>query len=770
MLGRPVQRKEDYRFLTGSGRYVEDVQLPGLMYAAFVRSSRAHANVERIHTADAERCPGVRHIATYRSWKELTATLPSIGGIQGAASPYGDELKNPPHPIMSPHVTYVGEAIAVVIADSPYAAADAANLVEVEYEELPIVTFEHAMKPDSARVHADYDNVVAQMRFNVGDIDDAFSSADFTIEKRFEVQSVKAMAIECRGITVHWDAALDTLNVWSTTQAPYSLRDTIANTLGLPGDQVRVIARDVGGGFGLKGGIKQDDLIVAIAAFKLKVPIRWIETRMEHMVASNQSGRQRHDVRVACDNTGRILGLDLDLVKEVGAYNHYSTMLPANTVNHLTTHYKVPSLRFTAKSVATNTVTAAPFRGAGRVEAVFTMDRILDGIARKLRIDPFHVRMHNIVRYEEMPYLNGLIYRDGNPVKYKELNFPLLLETAIEKIDYWQWRDRQKSARRQGQLVGIGISSYVEAGGMGPSESATIKLDGGGRASVLVGVNSQGQAHETTLSQICSATLGISIDNISVHGGDTRAQHLGFGTGASRVAINAGNAVYRASIELKAKIVALAASIFECDPAEVEVSDGVAAIKGRGQQFITFGELATRSQRHRKMADLGGAGLVASASFFPSTVTWSSGVNVVVVEIDRYTGQPKILKYVFVHDSGEPLNPAVVEGQIMGGMAQGLGIALGERALYDVDGQVLSGSMMDYFVPRATDVPRVDLCHVVFPTDDNPLGIKSVGESGPNSPPAAIASAIEDALDGRLEITSLPISWDSIVQTIRTLD
>jgi carbon-monoxide dehydrogenase large subunit len=671
---------------------------------------------------------------------------------------------------MSSHVTYVGEAIAVVIADSPYAAADAANLVEVEYEELPIVTFERAMMPDSARVHADYDNVVAQMRFAVGDIDSAFSSADFTIEKRFEVQSVKAMAIECRGITAHWDAALDTLNVWSTTQAPYSLRDTIANTLGLPSDQVRVIARDVGGGFGLKGGIKQDDLIVAIAAFKLKVPIRWIETRMEHMVASNQSGRQCHDVRVACDNTGKILGLDLNLVKEVGAYNHYATMLPANTVNHLTTHYKVPSLRFTTKSVATNTVTAAPFRGAGRVEAVFTMDRILDGIARKLEIDPFQVRMRNIVPYEEMPYLNGLIYRDGNPIKYKELNFPLLLETAIEKIDYWGWRDRQKSARRKGQLIGIGISSYVEAGGMGPSESATIKLDNSGRASVLVGVNSQGQAHETTLSQICSATLGISFDKVTVYGGDTRSQHLGFGTGASRVAINAGNAVYKASVELKAKIAALAASIFECEPAEVEVSDSVAAIKGRGQQFITFGELATRSQRHPKMADLGGAGLVASASFFPSTVTWSSGVNVVVVEIDRYTGQPKILKYVFVHDSGEPLNPAVVEGQIMGGMAQGLGIALGERALYDMDGQVLSGSMMDYFVPRATDVPRVDLYHVVFPTDDNPLGIKSVGESGPNSPPAAIASAIEDALDGKLEITSLPVSWDSIIQTIRTLD
>ncbi|QDW40573.1 xanthine dehydrogenase family protein [Bradyrhizobium sp. KBS0727] len=767
MLGLSVERKEDDRFLTGQGQYVEDVKLPGMAYAAFVRSSHAHAFIRKITTDAALSCPGVLAIVGPGTWKELSAALPSIGGIQGAANPYGGDSSGPVHKILSDHATHVGEVVAVVIAKSPYSAADGADLVEVEYEALPVVTWEEAASPGSVRLHEGYDNVVARMNFEVGDVDEAFRQADRIITKRFDLQSLKAMAIECRGIAVQWDASTGTLNVWSTTQAPYSMRETIARVLDLPIKQVRVICRDIGGGFGLKGGLKPEDLIVAIAAYKLKKPIRWIETRLEHMISSNQSGRQSHDVRVGIKRDGTILCMDLILRKEVGAYNHYQTMLPSNTINHLTTHYKIPAFRFDSQSIATNTVPCCPYRGAGRVEAVFTMDRILDAIARELTIDPVEARRRNIIEAADMPYKSGLIYRDGVPINYKDLDFPLLLERALTKSDYWGWRNRQMDLRQAGRCIGIGISSYVEAGGMGPSETATVQIDYRGHAQVSIGVNSQGQSHETTLAQICGSALGLALDEVFVRGGDTNLQDFGFGTGASRVAINTGNAVYKAALDLRHKIVTFASRLFECAATELDVTDGVVSVKAPGQQFMTFAELAQKSVRDRRMADLGGPGLASTASFYPPTVTWSSGVNIAVVEIDRNTGRIHVLKYVFVHDSGKPLNPAVVEGQICGGLAQGFGIALGERMIYDSEGQALSGSMMDYFVPRASDIPDIDLDHVIFPTDDNPLGIKSVGESGPNSPPAAIAAAVADAFEGRLEISSLPISWGDVLKSLQ---
>ncbi|MBR0898907.1 xanthine dehydrogenase family protein [Bradyrhizobium tropiciagri] len=767
MLGEAIHRKEDQRLLTGQGRFVEDVSLPGMAYVAFVRSPHAHAHVRNVHTERAFASAGVVAVIKHDTWKEYAISLPSIGGIQSTSNPYGDKTSGPPHPILGTHITHVGEPIAAVIADTPYAAADAAELVDIDYEVLPVVTWESAVDPDATQVHGGHDNIVARMQYAVGDVERAFEIAHRVIEKTFETQSLKSMAIECRGIVAHWDRTIPVLNIWSTTQVPYSIRDNLCAALALPADQVRIMARDVGGGFGLKGGLKPEDMIVGIAAFKLGMPLRWIETRLEHMISSNQCGRQRHDVRVAVGPDGRILALDLKLKKEVGAYNHYQTMLPSNTINHLTTHYKIPALRFEARSVATNTVPCSPYRGAGRVEAVFTMDRVLDAIAREFEEDPVVIRQRNIVPPTEMPYRNGLIYRDGNPITYKNLDFPLLLDAAIEQGEYWEWRRRQRELRKTGRAIGIGISSYVEAGGMGPSEKATIRIDTRGKATVFIGVNSQGQGHETTLAQICADTLSMPIADVTIVGGDTNAQDIGFGTGASRVAINAGNAIYLAGLALKKKMSSFAAQVLDCDEKDVEIKDGTVGVKRPRQQFMTFGELAVRSLRDRRMQDLDGAGLSSSKAFFPPTVTWSSGVNLVVIEIERDTGRVKILKYVFVHDTGKPLNPAIVEGQIRGGMAQGLGIGLGEQMLYDSEGQPLCGSLMDYYVPRAADVPDLALQHINFPTDDNPLGIKSVGESGPNSPPAALAAAVEDALDGKLEITRLPVSWSEVLKVLR---
>jgi carbon-monoxide dehydrogenase large subunit len=769
MLGQAIRRKEDERFITGAGLYVEDVQLPGMLYVAFVRSAHAHAIIRRVATDRARKVPGVVAVITGDEWPELASKLPELNGSVTMTSPYIDFLNVAPHFLFPKKVCYVGEQIAAVVADSAYTAADGVEAIEVEYEPLPVVaSWEEAIKAGAPRVHAGFDNAVAHLKHEIGDPLAAFNDAEIVVERTLKTQSLKSMAIECRAVAAQWEQATGTLNVWSTCQFHYMLRNTLAEILNKPAESVRVIARDIGGGFGLKGVLHAEDIIVPLIAHRLKRPLRWAETRMEHMTASNHSGNQTNKVRVAAKRDGTILGMDLVMHKEVGAYDHFDMMLQINTVNHLTTHYKVPNLKIEGWAVSTNTPPGSPYRGAGRVEAVFTMDRMLDAIAREASLDPIEVRLKNIVTPADMPYRNGMVYRDGVPVTYENIDFPLLLETARKRADYDGWRQRQRELREQGRSIGIGVSSYVEGGGLGPCEGASIKVDEIGRVTVKVGVNSQGQSHETTLAQVCAATLGVSIDDVQVLGGDTSLMNVGFGTGASRVAVNSGNAVYKAANEVRRKVVALASKILGSTEDEIEINNGVVSVAGARQNQMTLGELAGRAIRDRRMAELGGPGLVATEFFYPKTVTWASGVNIAIVEVDRDTGKIDILKYVFVHDCGLPLNPLIVDGQISGGFAQGLGIALGERAAYDEEGQVRSGSLMDYYVPRASDIPDLDVGHLQFPTPDNPLGIKSVGESGPNSPPAAIAAAVEDALGGHVQITKLPITMSSVLEAVRS--
>jgi carbon-monoxide dehydrogenase large subunit len=768
MLGESAPRKEDRRFITGAGRYVEDVQLPGMLHVAFVRSAHAHANIRRIDVTQALAIPGVVAVITGSEWTELDARLPELNGSVTLTSPYIDSLRVPPHQLFPKTVSYVGEQIAAVIAETSYLAADGVAAIEVDYEPLPVVAdLEAAMQPSAARVHSGYENVVAHLKHAVGDSSAAFEAADIVFEKRLDTQSAKSMAIECRAVAAEWDAGTETLNVWSTIQFHYMLRDTIANILGIPAEKVRVLARDIGGGFGLKGVLHPEDVIVPLLARRLGRPLRWVETRSEHMIACNHSGRQISNVRVAARRDGTLLGIDIKMYKEVGAYDHFDMMLQINTVNHLTTHYKVPNLSIEGWAVATNTPPGSPFRGAGRVEAVFMMDRVLDGIAEKASLDPADVRRRNIIRPEDMPYANGMTYRDGVPIVYDGIDFPQLLETALTRADYDGWRNRQRQARKEGRHIGIGISSYVEGGGLGPCEGATISVDGRGRVRVKVGVNSQGQGHETTLAQVCADALGARFESVEVLGGDTSLMHVGFGTGASRVAVNSGNAVFKAAHSVRRKAARLAADILQCGEEEIQIKDGAASVIGARQNSIGLGELAARAMRHPRMAELGGPGLQATEFFYPRTVTWASGVNVAVVEIDAETGRMSILKYVFVHDCGLPINPMVVEGQIYGGFTQGLSLAVGERLAFDAEGQVQSGSLMDYYVPRAGDVPQLELAHLSFATPDNPLGIKSVGESGPNSPPAAIAAAVEDALEHRVTFNRIPVTTSDVLAAMR---
>jgi len=768
MLGKSVLRKEDDRLITGNGLYVEDVQLPGMAYLGFVRSHHAHAIVRSINTEAAKQVPGVVAVITGGEWPELASKLPELAGSVTMVTPYIDSINLPPHYLFPKKAHYVGEQIAVVVAETPYAAADGVDAVEVEYETLQGTSdWEDAIRPGAPHIHEGYNNVVAHLKHSLGDMDRALREADFVIERRFETQSLKSMAIECRAVAAQWDRATGTLNIWTTGQFHYALRNTIAKTLNFRLDSVRVIARDVGGGFGPKGPTYAEDVIAAILAYRLNRPVRWAETRLEHLMSSNQSGKQANDVKIAAKRDGTILGMDVKIHKNVGAYDHFDMMLQINTVNHLTTHYRVPNLKIEGWAVATNTPPNTPYRGAGRIEAVFTMDRTLDAIAREIGVDPIEVRRKNIVTRAEMPYENGQTYRDGVKIRYDGMDFPLLLDKALEQADYAGWRKRQKEMRAEGRAIGIGVASYVEGGGLGPSESATIKIDATGRISVLIGVNSQGQGHETSFAQVCAHTLGANIDDVQVFGGDTNLMNFGFGTGASRVGVNTGNAVYRATGEVRRKVVSFAAKILECNEDEIKIENSIVSVRGAQQNFISLGDLAQRSERHRHMIELGGPGLVATESFYPRTVTWSSGVNVAVVEIDRGTGEIKVLKYVFVHDCGKPMNPMIVEGQISGGFAQGFSVAVGEQLVHDRGGQLLTGTLMDYYMPRLADIPEIETGHVVFHTDDNPLGVKAVGESGPNAPPAAMAAAIEDALEGAIEITRLPVTQSVILGALR---
>lgn len=772
MIGESVRRREDERFLTGQGRYVDDVNLPGMVYMAVVRSPHAHANVKRIDASAATKLSGVIGVFSGTSFPEFDTSLPVFWETKHPYSSHG--FKPVPHPVFPPHITYIGEQVAVVVADTPYAAVDGADAVEVDYEVLPALTdWEAAMAPEAPPIHAGFSNRIGHLTHEIGDIEEVLAKSEVIISKRFDTASLRGIQIEGRGVAAQWDTSTSSMLIWSTTQLPYVLRDKIGQMLSIPYDNVRIIARDIGGGFGLKGAVYPEDLIAAVLARHLKRPVKWQETRLEHFLASNQSGRQTHIVRAGFDRNGILKALDLTAFKELGAYAHVEMMLMMNTINHLSLHYHVPNLRVEAYGVLTNTSCGTPYRGAGRVEAVLTIERLLDAISKELNLDPAEVRRRNLITKEEMPYRPGLIYRDGVPVTYDNLDFPLLFEAALKQADYDGWRTRQQELREKGRLIGIGIASYVEGGGIGPCEGATVTIEDTGRVTVKIGVNSQGQSHETTLAQVCAAMLGVSLDRIDVLGGDTTVQRYGFGTGASRVAINTGSAVHNASKVVRKKIVALAAALFDCGEDDLVIKDGVVSFgesqTTKRQEFISVAELSLISKRSLVMANHGGPGLQSTEFFYPKTVIWSSGVNVAVVEIDRDTGKVKFHKYVFVHDSGNPIHPAVVEGQLSGGFAQGFGMVMGEAVRYARDGQCLTATLQEYYVPRAGDIPAVDYTHFCIPTNDNPLGIKSVGESGPNAPPSAIAAAIEDALQHRIELNALPVQWSEILKGLSIL-
>jgi len=754
VIGQSPRRREDERLVTGRGRFIDDIAPAGCLHVAIVRSTHARARIVAVDTSAAGALPGVS-VYVAGDLPELEQPLPAHHA--DPANPYVrlDTPRAQP-PFARGEVRYVGEPIAAVIAPDAYAAADAAAAVRVEYEPWPaVVDAEAAMADGAPSVHSGLPNVVGRLTVSIGDVERAFAEADVIVEDHPRHGRVSSMAIETRGICAQLDPATQTLTIWAGHQAPYSVRSNVAGRLKLPAENVRVIVPDTGGGFGPKENVYTEDVLVPVLAFRLGRPVKWLQTRTEFMLSTHHSREQAHHARLAATRDGRILGLEARIVKDVGAYHRASVNEPTNTVNHLPSVYKVPAFRAEGFAVVTNKTPSAPYRGAGRPEAILVIERLLDLLATKLGVDPAELRARNVITPEEMPYRPGLVYRDGVPVRYDGGDYPQEFQRALAALDYEGWRKKQAQWRAQGRRIGLAVSGSLEAGGsVRPGEWATVKVDEGGHVEVLIGVSHSGQSHETVFAQVCAEYLGARFDDVRVRCGDTSLLSHGYGTGASRVAVNTGNAVREAAVAVKSHACRVAARLLECAADDVRLEDSRAFVVGAPARAIALGDLARAALRDQSLAEEGAPGLWASKFWKIPTVTWSSGVHAAVVEVDPETGRVKVLSYVIVHDCGRQLHPVVVDGQIVGGFAQGFGVALGEVIVYDDAGQALTTTLMDYPIPRAEDMPPLTVEHLHFPTNHNALGVRGVGEGATGPPPTVIANAISDAFNGRLDIAT----------------
>jgi len=754
MIGQSPRSKDAHRFLAGHGRYVDDLTRPGLVHLGVVRSAHAHARITRVDATAARAIRGVLAAWTAADLPQLAQPLATASSGAHKERPFVVPL------LAGDRARYVGEPVAVVVAETAALAADARDAVSVEYAPLPPLVGAAAARGSATRVHADWpDNVALSVGGAVGEID--LTRPGLTVvRERFWHQRLAAMPIECRGALAQYDVETGVLTVWASIQSPYSQRDVIARVLGLPAERVRVIVPDVGGAFGPKGQVYADEVLVAAAAFRLRRPVKWAEARREHLATVGHDREQLHEATIAFALDGTIAALEDSFLADVGAYPVMGNGLTANTVNHLPGPYRVPHYRGRGESVVTTTMFNAAYRAAGRPEANFVMERLMDIGARRLGLDPADLRRRNLIRAAEMPYRPGLTYKDGVAVTYDPGDYPAAFERLLGAFGYDEWRKRQMATAGSARPIGVGIACYAQGTGLGPFEGATVRVDPQGKVYVLIGVAAQGQAHSTTLAQIAASELGASFDDVIVLGGDTTLMPYGMGTGGSRVMVNAGNAVARTAAEVRERAAVVAAELFECAPADVRFEASRAFVAGVPDRTLPLARLAQAAVRSKTLGSTTGEpGLNACTWFYPDTVTWAFGGQTCAVEVDVETCHVRLLRHVVLHDPGRAINPAIVEGQLQGGAAQGIGAGLMEAVVYDAQGQLLSGSLMDYAIPKADDLPWLDVVLDEHPSSVNPLGVKGVGESGCIAGASAVANAVEDALADRgVVVRELPIT------------
>jgi carbon-monoxide dehydrogenase large subunit len=752
-MGKSVRRVEDEPLLKGRGKFVADVRLPGTLEVVFVRSPHAHATIRSIDVTSARTAPGVVTVITAAEITGRTAPICVAGEVHTperllkALKPLD---KVHPTPLLpEKRATYVGQTVAMVVAETLDQAKDAAELVAVDYDPLPAVVDPVAALVDGAPlVEPEFgSNLVLSVGTTKGDPAAAFAKAPVVVEEAFVSHRYVAAPLETRGIQAHADPVTGALTVWAATQTAHVLQSLIAVSLKMPVERIRVVACDVGGGFGQKGVQSVEDMLVAFAAIELERPVRWIESRSENLTAAPHARDQVHRIAVAADRDGRLLALRDEATMNCGAYNFLGLVVPYNSLSHLLGPYDVPNVSILVKGVLTHTMYTTPYRGAGRPEAVFAMERILDRLAAKLGLEPADVRARNLVAKEAMPYDTGLLYRDGFPQVYDSGDFPELLKRARRLVDLEGLRVAQRAGFPDGKLRGVGFSMYVEGTGMGPFEGATVRVLSSGRVQVASGACSSGQGHRTVYAQLAADVLGVPLESIDVVGGDTATVPFGIGTIASRSTVTAGNAIHQAAVQVRDRILALASEAMETAPEDLELADGKVRLKGVPDRALSFAQLAREAAAAVLRRGQHGDGLLAETAYFrPPTVTYTSAANAAVVAIDPDTGTVQVERFVVVHDCGRVVNPLLADAQIAGGVMQGIGGALAEQMVHDEGGQPLTGSFQDYALPIAEDAPELVLDHIESPSPRNPLGVKGLGEGGAIGPPAAVANAVEDAL------------------------
>jgi len=775
LVGASIQRREDRRLAAGDGRYLDDLGHEALA-AAFLRSPHAHARILEIDVTDALDVDGLVAIYTYDDLDGRVAEpLPLLIPHPALTAP------RTAYPLANAVVRHVGEAVAMVVATDRYIAEDAVERIWVEWEPLPAVVGLPTAFEAANAVHDDVpDNVAAHMVQSVGDAPAAIDAAPYTVELNLAIERSASMPLEGKGVYARWDGDDRSLRVYTSTQTSTSVRFALAAKLGLPVDRVEVVTPDVGGGFGVKIVHPwPEEVLVPWAAIRLRREVKWTEDRREHFISAAHERGQEHTVRVGFDADGRILGLDVRFLHDNGAYAPYGIVVPIITSTQLLGPYKPGNYRVEFHSLYTNTVIVTPYRGAGRVHACFVMERVMDTIADRLGLDRAVVRERNMIRPDELPYDHHLIFQDGRPLIYDTGDFPLSLHRALALVDWSGFEAVRSAARAEGRRVGIGLATYVEGTGVGPYEGAHVRVETNGDVVVATGLTTQGQGHETVFAQIAAQELGVSVERVTVTTGDTRRFKYGVGTFASRSAVMSGNAVAVAARKVRAKALRIAAKALAASESELDVTGSEITVRGFGSDgpriaLATVAVLANplryafdeEAKRATQFATPPGdgppvpegeePGLEATGWYSPIRSTFANGVHAAVVETDPETAEIRVLRYCVVHDCGTIINPMIVEGQVHGGVAQGVGGALYERMVYDSDGQLLNASFMDFLMPYASEVPVVETDHITSPSPLNPLGVKGVGEAGVIPGHAVIASAIEDAEGFRID--RMPIS------------
>ncbi|HEY1657386.1 MAG TPA: xanthine dehydrogenase family protein molybdopterin-binding subunit [Candidatus Sulfotelmatobacter sp.] len=757
MLGKSIPRFEDSRLLSGAGRYVSNLRLPNMVYAAVLRSPHAAARIKEIQTVEARKIPGVLAVWTFADLADVLKPIPQV-------APHPSLRPRTPFPLVKDNVHHEGEPVAVVAAETRAVCREALRAIEVTYEPLPAVLNAEVGMSGSARVHDDLpDNIAAQFGQETGDVSAALADCDCVITERFTIGRVSSQAMETRAVVARFEPNSSTarLTVWTNTQSPHLTRGLLSQQLGLPRHDIRVIAPDIGGGFGVKNRYYPEHTLIPLLAMRLGQTVKWVESRRESFLATYHGREQIHDATLGLDASGRIRAMRDRILYDQGAYVTLGIVVPHITTISVPGPYRIPNFQVECTCVYTHKAPSVPYRGAGKPQACFVMERMLDAAAAKLRIDPVEIRRRNLLQPDDFPYDTGLKDVDNTQVRYDSGNYPKCLGGVLDLIGHGSFDQEKRNAAVAGRKLGIGISCFIEMTGRGPYESALVRVDPGGRIVLSTGLSSQGQSHETTLAQVCADALEVEPSSIRVQLGDTSIIPLGIGVYAARSAVMAGNAVALASAAVREKAVKAAAAMLRLPPEAVEYAGGKVREIAEPHRALALGEIAGALNSPALVfpfpPDID-PGLEALRFYKSTTPAYSNGAYAVVVEVDAETGYVKILRHALVHDCGNLINPAVVETQMTGGIAQGIGASLFEELHYDREGRVLNAAFDTYLLPRATDVPSLLQSHIVTPSPFNPLGVKGVGEGGTIPVAPALAAAIENALGISGGITHVPMT------------